>query len=169
MNPCAPCPTATCPRDESLSGPLQCRYLDGLRGRRPLLGAASGHVQEERLESAWQGQLAVSRDTELGGRPQDCSHTVYGGLGGQRGGPGAQNCPQAGGVLRAWRPHHRPQAAGQALAWGSDQYPQASEPQREQEDLGPSHTFQLALHEGKVALRGPEAQSSLKPYRAAKR
>ena len=95
--------TPPCPRDEGLSRPWASsrgpsgRYLDRLRGRRPLLGAASGHVQKECLEPTWQGQLAVSGDAELGGRPQDRGHTVYGGLGGERGGPWAQNFPQAGG------------------------------------------------------------------------
>lgn len=50
----------------------------------------------------------------------------------------------------------------------ADQYPQASEPQREQGDLGPGHTSQLAFHKGKVAPRGLEARSPLKPYCAAK-
>ena len=56
------------------------RYLDGLSWARPLLGTASGHVQEEGLEPAGQGQLVVSGDAELGGRPQHRGHAVHGSL-----------------------------------------------------------------------------------------
>lgn len=56
----------------------------------------------------------------------------------------------------------------QARLCTADQYPQASEPQHEQEDLGPGHIFQLVFHKGKVASWGFEARSPPKPYRAAK-
>lgn len=84
--------TAQAP-DCELGSLLQCGYLDGLSCARPLLGTASGHVQEEGLEPAWQGQLVVSGDAELGCCPQDCSHTVHGGLGGEKCSPVQQHLP----------------------------------------------------------------------------
>lgn len=38
---------------------------------------ASGHIQKEGLEPAWQGKFVVSGYTELGCCPENCSHTVY--------------------------------------------------------------------------------------------
>lgn len=93
------CPTGPARVLDLRPGPLLRSYLDGLGGRRPLLGAASGHVQEEGLEPAWQGQLVVSGQAELGCRPQDRSHTVHGGLGGGgEGGPAVLRAPPSPGL-----------------------------------------------------------------------
>lgn len=73
-----PCPTFAFPGKGAPPRPwVQPGYLDGLGRGRPLLGTASGHVQEERFEAAWQGQLVVLGDPELGCHPQDRSHTVH--------------------------------------------------------------------------------------------
>lgn len=87
------------------------RYLAGLSHRRPLLGAAPRHLQQKGLEPAWQGQLVVSGDAELGCCPQHRSHTVHRGLGkgeagrAQQTGPVPAELPQLGPhrhLLRAW-------------------------------------------------------------------
>lgn len=118
---------------------LQSGYLDGLRCARPLLGTASSHVQEEGLEPAWQGQLVVSGNTELGCRPQDRSHTVHGGLRGGKspavissasptrlpqGNPGrcrmgAPVCTPALRLFGAWRPRRTPSQLPRGPGLGS--------------------------------------------------
>lgn len=117
------CPTGPARVLDLRPGPLLRSYLDGLGGRRPLLGAASGHVQEEGLEPAWQGQLVVSGQAELGCRPQDRSHTVHGGLGGGgEGGPAVLRAPPSPGLEA---PPADPEPGNlrcprvQALAWTS--------------------------------------------------
>lgn len=98
--PATACPGGRRPRAATLpaaaSSPERCGYLDGLGHRRPLLGAASGHVQEEGLQPAWQGQLVVSGDTGLGCCPQDCGHTVHRGLGTTETGRAQWTCPSPG-------------------------------------------------------------------------
>lgn len=65
---------------ETVKRPDHSSYLDGLGCRWPFRGMASGHIQKECLEPAWQGQFMVSGYTELGCCPQNCSHTVDRGL-----------------------------------------------------------------------------------------
>lgn len=93
-------PRRDCACQNTLPG--MAAHLDGLGCGRPLLGAASCHVQEESLEPAWQCQLVVSWNTELGCRPQHCSHTVHRGL--HRGGAATLMWARAQGHSPHWDP-----------------------------------------------------------------